>query len=82
MHWYGKKGVSKNRKLGHVTIIGTSAEEAASRLQQLDPAAAEALQRSDSFKDLANQTRAAAFHRFAYVLIAVTIVKHASISVS
>lgn len=46
MHWYGKKGVSKNRKLGHITIVGSSAEETADRLSQLDPTAAEALQRS------------------------------------
>ena len=50
MHWYGKKGVSKNRKLGHITIVGSSAEETADRLSQVDTTAAEALQRS--FLDL------------------------------
>ena len=45
MHWYGKKGVSRNRKVGHVTIVGDSAEEVADRLSQIEPAAAEALQK-------------------------------------
>ena len=43
VHWYGKKGVSKNRKLGHVTIVGQSAEETLQRLSQIDSDAAERL---------------------------------------
>ena len=43
MHWYGKKGVSKNRKLGHITIVGNSAEETVDHLRQIDSAAADAL---------------------------------------
>lgn len=47
IHWYGKKGVSKNRKLGHVTIVGESADDTSAKLAQIDPEAADALARSD-----------------------------------
>ena len=45
VHWYGKKGVSLNRKVGHITIVGDSAQEVTDRLSQIEPAAAEALQK-------------------------------------
>ena len=44
VHWYGKKGVSKKRKIGHVTIVGDSAEQACDRLSDIDPKAAQSLQ--------------------------------------
>jgi len=45
VHWYGKKGVSLNRKVGHITIVGATAEETVSSLSQIEPEAAKALQR-------------------------------------
>ena len=45
MHWYGKKGVTKNRKIGHITVVADTAEEAQSRLSTIDAEAAQALER-------------------------------------
>lgn len=33
MHWYGKEGVKKNRKIGHITFVGTSAVELLNRVK-------------------------------------------------
>ena len=43
VHWYGKDGVSAGRKVGHVTIVGASRDQARARLAAVDPAAAAAL---------------------------------------
>lgn len=45
MHWYGKKGVSKKRKIGHITIVDSSAGETLDKLAQLNADAAESLKR-------------------------------------
>lgn len=34
VHWYGKAGVRKGRKLGHINITGTSVNDALNRMQQ------------------------------------------------
>ena len=36
VHWYGKAGVSPQRKIGHVTIIGHDRAECRARLQKID----------------------------------------------
>lgn len=46
VHWYGKDGVAKGRKVGHVTILGRSRAEARARLAAVDADAAVALERS------------------------------------
>lgn len=33
VHWYGKEGVKKNRKIGHITFVGTSAVELLNRVK-------------------------------------------------
>jgi len=46
VHWYGKDGVAKGRKVGHVTILGRSRAEARARLARVDADAALALEKS------------------------------------
>ncbi|GFH05534.1 ATP-grasp domain-containing protein [Haematococcus lacustris] len=46
VHWYGKDGMKKGRKVGHININGGSRAEARARLAALDPAAAASLTRS------------------------------------
>ena len=46
VHWYGKDGVAKGRKVGHVTILGRSRREARARLAAVDADAALALEKS------------------------------------
>ena len=46
VHWYGKDGVAKGRKVGHVTILGKSRGEARARLARVDADAALALEKS------------------------------------
>jgi len=48
VHWYGKDGVAKGRKVGHVTILGRSRAEARARLSEVDADAALALEKSSS----------------------------------
>ena len=48
VHWYGKDGVAKGRKVGHVTILGKSRAEARERLAAVDADAALALEKSSS----------------------------------
>ena len=43
VHWYGKDGVSVGRKVGHVTIVGATRDQARARLAAVDPAAVAAL---------------------------------------
>lgn len=45
VHWYGKQGFSKNRKVGHITIVAASSEEAVSRLAAIEQPAADSLKR-------------------------------------
>lgn len=45
MHWYGKKGFSKNRKIGHITIVADTVEEAQARLARIEASAEEDLKR-------------------------------------
>lgn len=46
VHWYGKEGMKKGRKVGHINIVADSREEARRQLAQLDPAAEAALRHS------------------------------------
>ncbi|KAF5840607.1 eukaryotic-type phosphoribosylaminoimidazole carboxylase [Dunaliella salina] len=46
VHWYGKDGMKKGRKVGHINVSGSSKEEARARLAMLDPGATEALKSS------------------------------------
>ncbi|GMH36107.1 hypothetical protein BSKO_03975 [Bryopsis sp. KO-2023] len=48
IHWYGKAGVSKNRKIGHVNFVGASRGDSRKRLRKLDPDAAEALVKTEA----------------------------------
>lgn len=34
-HWYGKSEIRPRRKLGHITVVGSSTQEVASKLQEL-----------------------------------------------
>uniref|UniRef100_A0A6S8IX41 phosphoribosylaminoimidazole carboxylase n=1 Tax=Dunaliella tertiolecta TaxID=3047 RepID=A0A6S8IX41_DUNTE len=43
VHWYGKDGMKKGRKVGHINVSGASREEARARLAMMDPGATEAL---------------------------------------
>ena len=40
MHWYGKAEVAPQRKVGHVTIVAPTREEARNRLACVDAVAA------------------------------------------
>ena len=44
MHWYGKAEVTRQRKVGHVTITAATPAEARARLAAIDPAAAKSLE--------------------------------------
>ena len=44
MHWYGKGEVSRQRKVGHVTVTAATPAEARARLALIDPAAARSLE--------------------------------------
>ncbi|RYD55499.1 MAG: 5-(carboxyamino)imidazole ribonucleotide synthase [Sphingobacteriales bacterium] len=35
LHWYGKKGGSEGRKMGHVTILGSTIEDAENKAQKI-----------------------------------------------
>lgn len=37
VHWYGKSGVSPQRKIGHVTIIGDDRKQCRDRLHRINP---------------------------------------------
>jgi phosphoribosylaminoimidazole carboxylase len=43
VHWYGKHGVSPQRKVGHVTFVGADGAQARARLAAVDPRAAAAM---------------------------------------
>lgn len=45
VHWYGKKGVSNKRKIGHITLVGDSAEETTERLAMINEDAAQSLRK-------------------------------------
>ena len=45
VHWYGKKGVSTKRKIGHITLVGNSAEETTERLAMINEDAAQSLRK-------------------------------------
>lgn len=40
VHWYGKAGISPNRKVGHITIVAPDRATCRHRLAMIDPAAA------------------------------------------
>lgn len=44
VHWYGKADVVRQRKIGHITIVGRDAAECRARLRALDPSAADAVE--------------------------------------
>ena len=46
IHWYGKEQVAKQRKIGHITIIGRENKECRENLRAIDPVAAEAIDKA------------------------------------
>eukprot|EP00195_Chlamydomonas_chlamydogama_P017140 CAMPEP_0202897624 /NCGR_PEP_ID=MMETSP1392-20130828/6334_1 /ASSEMBLY_ACC=CAM_ASM_000868 /TAXON_ID=225041 /ORGANISM="Chlamydomonas chlamydogama, Strain SAG 11-48b" /LENGTH=613 /DNA_ID=CAMNT_0049583309 /DNA_START=147 /DNA_END=1988 /DNA_ORIENTATION=+ len=46
VHWYGKDGMKKGRKVGHINISAATREEARAKLGRLDPAALASLRKS------------------------------------
>eukprot|EP00887_Chlorella_sp_A99_P006268 scaffold3.g6268.t1 len=48
VHWYGKADVVRQRKIGHVTVVGADAAQARARLAALDPRAAAAVEAADA----------------------------------
>ena len=46
VHWYGKAGMRKGRKIGHINIVAPNREEGRRRLAGLDPSAAASLSKS------------------------------------
>lgn len=58
MHWYGKAGVSRNRKIGHITIVGPNRAACRQRLAMVAPEAAAALREaSPSHEAAASSSR-------------------------
>ena len=49
VHWYGKAGISVNRKVGHITIVAPDRATCRQRLAMVDPAAAAALQEASPY---------------------------------
>lgn len=43
VHWYCKASVEPRRKIGHINIVGPTRAEARRRLEEVEPAAAQAL---------------------------------------
>jgi phosphoribosylaminoimidazole carboxylase len=46
VHWYGKAGMRKGRKVGHINVVAPNRAEGRRRLAGLDPSAAAALEKS------------------------------------
>ncbi|CAD7701005.1 unnamed protein product [Ostreobium quekettii] len=53
-HWYGKEGITKRRKIGHINIVGESREAVREQLATLDQLAANALQATGIQPQMAN----------------------------
>ena len=47
-HWYGKEGVRKNRKVGHINLVAASRKEGREQLGVFDAEAVRALEASDA----------------------------------